>query len=272
VMSLSAEQVRFYEENGYLLLPGLFSEDEVATLHEGVRREFAVDEPRRTLEKDGRTVRAVHGSHAVDELFARLVRDPRLLLPARQLLGDDVYVHQFKINAKAAFSGDVWEWHQDFLFWHKEDGMPQPRATTVVVFGEEVNEFNGPLLFVPGSHRIGMVDVEGKGGVEGPAWITTLTADLKYSLPPDLLAETVKRRGMVAPKAPAGSVLIFHPDLFHGSAGNMSPFGRTLILISYNSVANHLLPVPAPRPEWLAARNFAPLEVLPEGAVLAATG
>jgi ectoine hydroxylase len=35
-----------------------------------------------------------------------------------------VYIYQFKINVKAAFGGDVWQWHQDYIFWRNEDGMP----------------------------------------------------------------------------------------------------------------------------------------------------
>ena len=43
----------------------------------------------------------------------------------KQYFGEDVYVHQFKLNAKAAFEGDVWQWHQDYGTWARDDGMPQ---------------------------------------------------------------------------------------------------------------------------------------------------
>jgi len=29
-----------------------------------------------------------------------------------QVFGEKVYMHQYKINAKSAFTGDVWQWHQ----------------------------------------------------------------------------------------------------------------------------------------------------------------
>ena len=32
-------------------------------------------------------------------------------------------MHQYKINAKAAFNGDVWQWHQDYGTWAR-DGLP----------------------------------------------------------------------------------------------------------------------------------------------------
>jgi ectoine hydroxylase len=41
----------------------------------------------------------------------------------------------------------------------------------------------------------------------------------------------------------------------HGSAPNISPFNRTIVIITFNSVANALPPMPNPRPEFLASRT-----------------
>jgi ectoine hydroxylase len=46
-------------------------------------------------------------------VFSVLARHPRLVEPLRQRFGEDVYVHQFKLKAKAPSEGDVWQWHQD---------------------------------------------------------------------------------------------------------------------------------------------------------------
>jgi ectoine hydroxylase len=75
------------------------------------------------------------------------------------MLKSDANVHQFKINSKAAYRGDVWEWHQDYIFWQREDGMPTARVVNAVVFLDDVNEFNGPLLLIPTSHHLGVIDV-----------------------------------------------------------------------------------------------------------------
>ena len=77
-----------------------------------------------------------------------------------QLFGEDVYMHQFKINGKMAFDGDVWQWHQDYGTWKNDDQMPEPRAMNVAIFLDEVNEFNGPLMFIPGSHKLGVLDAQ----------------------------------------------------------------------------------------------------------------
>ena len=59
------------------------------------------------------------------------------------MFGEGVYVHQFKLNAKAAFEGDVWQWHQDYGTWARDDGMPEPRAMNIAVFLDEVLPING---------------------------------------------------------------------------------------------------------------------------------
>ncbi|MCX2969320.1 MULTISPECIES: phytanoyl-CoA dioxygenase family protein [Streptomyces] len=264
---LTEDQVRQYERDGYLLLPGLLDGAELDRLRGELPLVFGESAPRRVLEAGTGVVRGVHGVHETNPVFETLVRLPRLVEPARRLLGDDVYVHQFKINAKLALVGEVWEWHQDYRFWHDEDGMPAPRALSAAVFLDAVDEFNGPLMLVPGSHRDGMHDVTVR---EDADWSQTLSAKLKYSLKVEALAAATRERGIVAPKGPAGTVLLFHSAILHGSVPNMSPNNRTLVLVSYNSVRNRLREVPRPRPHFVASRDFTPLRTVPDDALTAA--
>ena len=73
-------------------------------------------------------------------------------------------MHQFKINAKAAFDGDVWQWHQDYGTWARDDGMPEPRAMNIAVFLDEVMPINGPLMLVPKSHKHGVLKAGARSG------------------------------------------------------------------------------------------------------------
>ena len=66
--------------------------------------------------------------------------------------------------------------------------------------------------------------------------------------------------GMVAPKGPPGTVLMFHSTLVHGSPGNMSPFDRTIVYLSLCHVENHIRRFA--RPEWIAHRDFTPIACL----------
>ena len=94
------------------------------------------------------------------EPFARLARHPRMVEPVQDLFGEALYMHQFKINGKMAFEGDVWQWHQDYGTWKNDDLMPTERAMNVAIFLDDVNEFNGPLMFIPGSHKKGVIDAK----------------------------------------------------------------------------------------------------------------
>jgi len=266
LMELSGQQLQQYETDGLIFLPGLFSDAEVDALHAATREIAVVDHPSRVLEKDGRTVRALHGCHLTNSLMARLTRLPRLLRPAEQIVGGAAYVYQFKVNFKAAFGGDVWKWHQDYIFWRKGDGLREARCVNLMVYLDEVTEFNGPLMCIPGSQRHGMIDVDAIRGQGG--WQDNVSADLKYSLDRETIAQLVREGGIVAPKGPRGSVLIFHPNLAHGSAPNLSPWDRTMMIVTYNSVENVPVPVGEPRPEFLVSRDTRPL-VAAEAALVA---
>lgn len=270
---LTPEQLARYRADGYLLLDRVFAADEIGVLRAELPREFAVDSPRRVIEKDTAIVRSVYGSHTANIVFADLARHPRLVTPARQIVEDDVYVYQFKINAKAAFRGDVWEWHQDYIFWRNEDGMPAPAVVNAVLFLDDVTEFNGPMYVVPGSHHAGVVEQDAAGDDPGnadetqPAWINNLTARLKYSLTPETIAEAVGRSGICAPKGPAGSVLFFDANLLHASPTNLSPFSRAVCIATYNSISNIPRPVGEPRPDFLVSRSHAPIATVDDDAL-----
>src|SRR5947209_6387791 len=273
-MQLGQAEVQSYKENGYIFIENQFSQAELEQMRAELPGIFAEEGPQKVMEKDGRTVRSVYGSHTSNEFFWQLVRSDKVLEPAQQLVDSQLYTYQFKINAKAAFGGDLWEWHQDFIFWHKEDGMPEPRVTNAVIFLDDVTEVNGPLFLVPGSHHEGMIDPFAAGtdknelalGLDvyktSPSWISNLTADLKYSLKQAAVARLVERYGVVSCKGKAGSLLFFHPNVVHGSGTNMSPFNRTMILVTYNSTANVPQFPEKRRPEFLASSDCRPLTVM----------
>lgn len=259
---LNEAQVERYRDDGFLLVENALGAADVERVRAEVERLYALDHDGRVMEKDGVTVRAIHGSHQVSELFARLARMPRLLSAAEQLLGSRVYVHQCKVNAKRALSGDVWQWHQDFVFWQQHDGLTAPLVVNAGVFLDEATEHNGALLVVPGSHRLGTLVGASRGIGAGDEWKANFTADIDFVLSADQLAPLVAERGIRALTGPAGSLLLFDPMIVHGSGANMTPHDRTMALFSYNSVDNPPEEVARPRPEFLAARDRTPLEAL----------
>ncbi len=265
---LSAEALAAYRRDGYLLLPPEFlAGDVLDAAAAAVPAALAQDSDRRIMERDEVTVRSVYGVHRHVPEIARLARLPQLLGAVRQLLGGDVYVHQSKVNVKAPFGGDQWEWHQDYIYWLQDDGLARPQLVNAAIFLDDVTEFNGPLTFVRGSHAEGVLAAVAADGMplgyeDAPSWVATLTAEEKFRVEPATIAALARERGMVSPKGPAGSVLFFDPNLLHASAANISPFRRGLTMFVYNSVDNLPGPVSQPRPTFLADPDTTALQPL----------
>ena len=188
----------------------------------------------------------------------------QLVRAAQQVLGGEVYVYQSKINWKLPFSGTAWDWHQDFTFWYYEDAMPAPRATNVVVYLDDVTQFNGPLYLVPGSHQDGIADYAALAGQPAgyelaPSWISNLTAKIKYSVEHDCLSRAIEKYGLISPTAPAGSILLFDSNIIHASPPNITPLNRTTAMFTYNRVDNAPPESKRRRPEFLSSADSRPI-------------
>ena len=168
-----------------------------------------------------------------------------------QLLDGQVYMHQFKVNAKAAFDGAVWQWHQDYGTWSRDDEMPEPRAMNIAVFVDEVSAANGPLILIPGSHR---------EGVYAAGHDLETTSYPLWTLDRETVTRLAREGGLVAPTGGPGGMLMFHCNMVHASPPNISPFGRTIVYLSLCEVSNHIRRFK--RPAWIAHRDFTPIEPL----------
>jgi len=255
-MRLSDEQLKQFDEQGYLFMPNLFSAEEVAVLREEAEGIYASNREEIWREKSG-APRIAFAAHTYNEAFRLLGSHPRLIEPVEQLFGEQLYMHQFKINAKAAFDGDVWQWHQDYGTWRRDDGMPEPRAMNISVFLDEVMHINGPLLLVPKSQKHGNLDAgHDLGTTSYPLW----------TLENDLVKKMVDEGGIFEAVGKPGSVLMFHGNLVHGSAGNITPFPRKIVYLTLNAVSNHIR-TPT-RKEWIAHQDFRPIQPVADDALL----
>ena len=106
-MKLTQAQLDQFERDGYLFFPSLFSAAEVRTLVDAVPGLYAQRRPENVREKTGDVVRTNFAAHLYSAPFARLARHPRMVRPVEMILGEKLYMHQFKINGKAAFDGPV---------------------------------------------------------------------------------------------------------------------------------------------------------------------
>ncbi len=256
-MLLTKEQIGRFDADGYLFFPALFGKPEIQVLLDEVPTLYAQRRPENVREKTGDAVRTNFAAHLYSAPFARLARHPRMVAPIKQIFGEDVYMHQFKINGKMAIDGDVWQWHQDYGTWRRDDDMPEARAMNVAIFLDEVNEFNGPLMLIPGSHQLGVLEA---------GHDTTTTSYPLWTLDHTTIEKLVARGGIVAPKGPAGSMILFHSCLVHASTSNLSPWNRVSVYLSLCAVSNHIRRFK--RPGYIAHRDFTPIECLPDDCLL----
>ncbi|MDT8895531.1 ectoine hydroxylase [Halomonas sp. I1] len=253
---LSSAQLDAFERQGFLFEPDFLRGDELDELrrelkqllaHDAYReRDFSITEPQ------GKEIRSLFAVHFLSKVFGRLAHDERLMSRARQILGGEPYVHQSRINYKPGFEGKGFNWHSDFETWHAEDGMPAMHAVSASIVLTDNHTFNGPLMLVPGSHR---VFVPCLGETPEDHHRQSLKTQ-EFGVPSrEALRELIDRHGIEAPTGAAGGLLLFDCNTLHGSNANMSPDPRSNAFFVYNRRDNRCVePYAATkrRPRFLA--------------------
>ncbi|MBY8823405.1 ectoine hydroxylase [Sphingomonas colocasiae] len=263
---LSRAQAAQFEEQGYLVLEGLFEDEEIRFLQAEAGRLLgdpgALEEHTVITEPDAGEVRSIFRIHGQSRVIERLAADTRLADVARFLLGGEVYLHQSRLNYKPGFDGREFYWHSDFETWHVEDGMPRMRALSMSVLLAENTPHNGPLMLMPGSHHAFLTCI---GETPEDHYLTSLKKQ-QYGVPDkDSLATLAERHGIAAPTGKPGSVVVFDCNIMHGSNGNITPFPRANAFLVYNAVDNGLAApfgVDRPRPDFIATR-LSPKQIIP---------
>lgn len=258
---LSNEQLKHYEQDGFLILPGFLSQNivdgclaELARLCESseiCQRPEAIVEPER---EELRSLFAIHNPE-ISALFSRVAGEPQLVDMAMQILGGEVSLHQSRVNLKPGFAGQEFYWHPDFETWHVEDSMPRMRAVSFSILLTENQPLNGPLMLISQSHQQFVSCV---GETPDEHYRMSLRRQ-EYGVPDhESLEQLVAQDGIEAAIGPPGTVVLFDCNTMHGSNSNITPLPRTNLFFVYNSVANSLQSLfcgKAPRPEFIAARK-----------------
>lgn len=253
---LTEEQVAAYRDRGWIVTPGVFDSTELGVLARAACVVLERPGPEVGREADG-APSICWGMHLFDERLAALTRHPALLQPARQLLDNEVFVHQSRINMKQP-NGSIVAWHQDFGTYHRIDGVPEPRGIMIAVFVDDVSIVNAPLLAVPRSHREGLVST---AGIDPDAPDHERVSKYRYDITDETMADLVDRYGLEAITGDAGSVLLMDMTVVHGSSINISPLRRLVLYVNVCPVDNRGQSYE--RPDYYAARDFQALQPLP---------
>jgi ectoine hydroxylase len=257
--ALTKVQRERYQKDGFLLLPDLFSPTEIGALFnemQDMRESFAHAGREEVIaEPNSGEVRSIFSVHRINRLFANLVRDPRVLNIAREILGSDVYIHQSRINYKPGFNGKEFFWHSDFETWHNEDGMPAMRAVSCSILLTDNDSNNGPLMLIPGSHQHYVVC---PGETPDENYKTSLRKQETGVPDHALLRYLADMGGIKTCTGMAGTVVFFDCNTMHASNSNVTPYPRSNVFFVYNSMENQLQSPPnglKPRPEFVATRE-----------------
>jgi ectoine hydroxylase len=260
---LTAEQLEQFRRDGWLIVEGVFNEDEVRRFNtrlDELGRDPAVRVREGTItEPESDEVRSVFDVHRDDPVFEEVARDPRVADVPRQILASEVTIHQSRINFKPGFAGKEFWWHSDFETWHAEDGMPRMRALSASIALTDNHEVNGPLMVVSGSQHTFVTTV---GETPEDNYKSSLQRQQVGVPDEESLARLISDGEIRTMTGKAGSVLFFDCNLMHASAGNITPFPRSNVFLVYNSVENALQePFAAgePRPGFLANREVEPV-------------
>jgi len=229
---LTEAQKAFYDANGYLLVKNAVTPDQLSSLREITYR--LIDGSRNVTESnevydvdtghtsDNPRLTRVKLPHKRDPYFWELIRKSKLTDVLTELLGPHTNLLTSKLNTKAPGGGRAVEWHQDWAFYPATND-------SLLAFGlmlEDVEEANGPLMVIPGTHKGPVLSHQANGYFAG-------AID-----PDDPLFEKDKA---VTLTGKAGDMTVHHVRILHGSAPNMSD--RNRLILFYECAASDAWPL-----------------------------
>ena len=208
---ISQEQIDFYHENGYLIVPGVLHQEELDEAH-AIIDDF-VEKSRAVTEQSGhfdlepdhspedpkvRRMSSPSGYHLFfDDLYRR---DDRVLDILTPLIGPAIRAQGDKLNMKPAGVGSPVEWHQDFAHYpHSNDDL-----CAVGIALDDSTEENGCMMVVPGSHRGPVLDHHQDGFFIGA--ISPERDEIDLVVEVRAAGDARLARGRLAPRAAEGEV------------------------------------------------------------------
>ena len=198
------EGLRLWPERGYLVAEGFFSRDEVAALNAEVDA-MAADGAIREHHLDPRYMNV----HRQSPIAERVARDPRIYELLELILGRPASLFQ-TIYFR---NGSQQEAHSDAFHM-----MTEPPGFLVGgwIALEDIDEGQGPVFYLPGSHRLPYVMTEDLDVAEPSPMMIADKGDAYVNKMRAVIGES----GLEEVKftAGAGDLLLWHHNLIHGGS------------------------------------------------------
>jgi len=247
---MNAEQKAAYDRDGYLLVKGFCSQEEINKLYKTALEDDAMRKNALDLnDLSGKKTRLSLWFTPGNDVFGYLTRCKRMVDSVAYLLDNDSAVCHFhsKLMQKEPKVGGAWEWHQDYGYWYKNQFMFPDQLISVMVALTAANKENGCLQVIKGSHKLGRVN-HGFSGEQVGADMT-------------MVENALKTMELVYCELQPGDALFFHSNLLHRSEANLSDHPRWSIISCYSSQSN--LAYNETSTSW-----HTPVDVVPDEAIL----
>lgn len=208
---LNEAQKAFYRENGYLLgLPRIYSAQEMQRFNADLPQLLALLEP-------GETAKDIREWHETSTYLYEIVMNPRIHDLVEEILGSNFYCWASSFFIKEPFSDSTVGWHQDAYYWP----MHPHNSVTVWLAFDDVDEENGGMKVVPGSHLHGVIKHK-----RSQQTSSILTLELETG--------TFSEADAVQFKLKAGEISLHDDRCVHSSPSNPSPRRRAGLTIRYS--------------------------------------
>lgn len=238
-----------YDRDGYFVLKGVFTPDEVETLRtetvaicNGERGDLigtdVVSEGAETAEAAMQNVLAIHFPHKISQVMKATLTKPEIVTALNAVIGPDVKCMQSMLFVKnAGKPGQAW--HQDEFYIPTRDMS----LAGIWIALDDARIDNGGLWMHPGSHKHGVL------------WPTKPHGDPRFDSSAEAQDFPYEREGGVPVEADAGDVVIFHGYVLHRSLNNTRTSGYRRALVNHVMNARSLLPwsmglPPTPREDF----------------------
>ncbi len=229
---LTPAERRQFDEQGYVVLRQIVAAERLAALRRQI--EIWIEESRGHAGNYGETpdgkarfdlevghsaaqpkLRRVANPADVSEDFQGVLWDGPVPDAVAELIGPDVKFHHCKLNIKLPGMGARVDYHQD----HPYDPHSNDDVVTSLIPLDTMNEENGCLRVVPGSHK------ERYSLYRGDRFVGKVS---------DEEAAQLERRSRPI-EAQAGDVCFMHTWTMHGSPANRSAAPRRLLICDYTA-------------------------------------
>ena len=224
---LSDKQIKDYRNDGYIIIPDLFTNPEISKLYSVALEDDVISKNTYNMtDKEGKNSKLALWFTPGNDIYGLLSRCERIVNTVDLLLDGTAPICHFhsKLMQKEPKVGGAWEWHQDYGYWYKNEFLFPDQMLSVMVAVTDATIENGCLQVIKGSHKMGRIEHGFSGDQVG--------ASQKYV---DL---ALKRMELVYVELKAGDTLFFHSNLLHRSDANTSDTSRWSLISCYNRQSN----------------------------------